>query len=1514
LRKERLQRMKRMKLVPKKTQLPPLSEVPIDRDDIANGYSGKLNPEWDSLPADRREDLAHRMATFAAMVEHVDQGVGAIVEDLEKHNELDNTLILFTSDNGACYEWGPFGFDGPSRRGSTVLHTGEDLAKIGQPGTNQSYGSAWANLGNTPLNMYKHFCHEGGIASPLIAHWPAGNDKPSNLVRDPAHIMDIVPTVLEAARLEYPKKRDGQKLQPLSGVSLLPTIDGVKLPERSIPTEHQGARGLRKGDWKIVWSKRQPDEIRWELYNLKNDLPEQNDLASKHPEKVKELVSEWETWAKKVGANPFLRDDGLTVEKEETITKVEKESPLIANRPIAITCEVTPAGGNGVIVAHGGREKGYALHLIDGRLTFDVRVNGKVTRIAAQKPSTERFQATASLTEEKMTISIDGTGVASGPSPGLIDGEPKDALSVGYDNLTAAGDYETPNRLDGKIHSWKVSSPKAKEMDQPVATADGAVPKPLFADPNYHGSCDPEIVWNREAKEWLIYYTARRATRESATYVGTPLGVIASKDLIKWEFRGYCSFDGVKGKPDMPDTHWAPGIIAIGDKLHMFATYKDNAVPPWGGKGVIRHYVTDVNDPIDGWKQVKSPDFNQPDPIDVSLLKIGDEFRAYYRVGNNGGIQWATSKDLLTWENQGKCPGDVNVKGIGYQEAPYVFAFGDWYWMLTDPHKGLSVFRSKDAITWKNMGLILADPGKGAQDATLARHPSVAVRDGRAFIFYHVEPNRPYPTPPAEKRKVEQKISFLQLAELKIVDGKLTCNRDAPVFVNAVGENKTSRWTKKRANNWYDRVGWPVGANFIPSTAINQLEMWQADTFDPETIDRELGWAARIGMNSMRVYLHDLAWKEDPEGFLDRVDKYLEISQKHSINTMLVFFDGVWNPSPVAGKQPEPRPRVHNSGWVQSPGRKILGDPSRHDELKPYVQAVIERFRTDKRILCWDLFNEPENSNRGKQWGGNSEIVDLEPELKKKRATELLRKTFAWAREMKPTQPLTAGVWGRPDWVDNPDEIEQLMLSHSDVISFHSYNNAESTRKMVEGLKKYGRPILCTEYMARGNQSTFESILPIFHEHKVGAYCWGLVDGKTQTIYPWNSWKDKFTDEPDPWHHDVFRSDGTPYSEKETELIKRLTTKNPEQFPKTAFIQVMTDRKPGPVMDAETIRAGLKSHDRALYIKSGWIRDPYITIGPDDYYYLTGTQPNEGDPREAENPYNLGLGDESIVGEQVRVWRSKDLIEWENLGPIFTIDDTFQATQGQPLTSRLIWAPEVHWMGDRWALVHCPKNHSSLALAPPGKDLTGPWTHPMGDSMGPRHDPSLFTDDDGTVYMLWRNTLVAPLSKDLTTYTGEPVRIDPAGTRPSPEGKPISHIGHEGATMMKVGGKYVHLGTAWSTDEGRKGSYNLYYCVADEITGPYGPRKFAGRFLGHGTPFKDKEGKWWCTAFFNANLPPLPREGIRERDIGDNAQTINEQGVTIVPLDVRMLDNGEVYIRAKDPDYANPGPDEAQDF
>jgi xylan 1,4-beta-xylosidase len=345
-----------------------------------------------------------------------------------------------------------------------------------------------------------------------------------------------------------------------------------------------------------------------------------------------------------------------------------------------------------------------------------------------------------------------------------------------------------------------------------------------------------------------------------------------------------------------------------------------------------------------------------------------------------------------------------------------------------------------------------------------------------------------------------------------------------------------------------------------------------------------------------------------------------------------------------------------------------------------------------------------------------------------------------------------------------------------------------------------------------------------------------------------------------------------------------------------------------PAMSRAEIEAGLQSHDRALYVKQGWIRDPYIILGPDDFYYLTGTTPDPDDPRETSDAYNIGLGTESIVGSTVQVWRSRDLVDWEYLGTPFTLADSFRKEPGD-----LVWAPELHWLGDRWALVHCPADKANLALTA-GPELKGPWSHPLGAKLKSKHDPSLFKDGD-VWWMLWANTFIAPLSEDFTAFTAKPVRIDPAGSRKNPEGgPPISRIGHEGATMLKVGDKYVHLGTAWSTDMMRRGSYNLYYCTADKITGPYGPRQFAGRFLGHGTPFQTRDGKWWCTAFYNANVPPLPKKGIKERDLAKTAQTINQRGTTIVPLEVKTLADGDVYIRAKAPAYAAPGPDEAQKF
>jgi hypothetical protein len=345
-------------------------------------------------------------------------------------------------------------------------------------------------------------------------------------------------------------------------------------------------------------------------------------------------------------------------------------------------------------------------------------------------------------------------------------------------------------------------------------------------------------------------------------------------------------------------------------------------------------------------------------------------------------------------------------------------------------------------------------------------------------------------------------------------------------------------WPEKQANDWYSQQPFLVGSNFIPSTAINQLEMWQADTFDLPTIDRELGLAEGLGMNTMRVFLHNLLWQQDSEGFLRRMDEFLEVADKHHIRITFVVFDSVWDPDPKLGKQREPRPHVHNSGWVQSPGAAMLRNPQRwNKELKPYVEGVIGRFRNDKRVLMWDLMNEPDNDS--------SQYKKHELSTKSQAALELLEQEWAWAREAKPSQPLTSGVW-QGDWSSDEklSEMARFQLESSDVITFHSYGPPEEMRSRIQSLRRFGRPIICTEYMARPIGSTFQTILPLLKGAHVGAYNWGFVSGKSQTIYPWDSWEKKYTAEPPVWFHDIFRKDGTPYDPQEVDLIKQITGKN----------------------------------------------------------------------------------------------------------------------------------------------------------------------------------------------------------------------------------------------------------------------------------------------------------------------------------------------------------------------------------
>lgn len=337
-----------------------------------------------------------------------------------------------------------------------------------------------------------------------------------------------------------------------------------------------------------------------------------------------------------------------------------------------------------------------------------------------------------------------------------------------------------------------------------------------------------------------------------------------------------------------------------------------------------------------------------------------------------------------------------------------------------------------------------------------------------------------------------------------------------------VAQNKKATaevWSVAKANEWYKSHQWLTGANYIPANAINQLEMWQADTFSPDLIDKELGWANSIGFNTLRVFLYSKAYKQDPEGFLKRVDQFLTIADKHKISPMFVFFDDCWNKTSATGKQPEPKVGVHNSGWLQDPGDPAYKETAGFVELETYVKAVLTRFANDKRVLMWDLYNEPGNSGK------------LENTI------PLLTKTIEWARTINPSQPITIGLW---KW--NFEKLNQLQLANSDIVTYHNYEAPDWHQRTLELLKASGRPLICTEYMARSRNSRFANILPLLKKENVGAINWGFVAGKTNTKFAWDT---PLADgsEPIEWFHEIFNADGSPYRKDETDLIKKLNGK-----------------------------------------------------------------------------------------------------------------------------------------------------------------------------------------------------------------------------------------------------------------------------------------------------------------------------------------------------------------------------------
>lgn len=356
------------------------------------------------------------------------------------------------------------------------------------------------------------------------------------------------------------------------------------------------------------------------------------------------------------------------------------------------------------------------------------------------------------------------------------------------------------------------------------------------------------------------------------------------------------------------------------------------------------------------------------------------------------------------------------------------------------------------------------------------------------------------------------------------------------LFATSAPAAARERMTKQEAAQWYRAQPWLMGSNYVPSTAINQLEMWQAPTFDPVTIDREFGWAEKLGMNTMRVFLHNLLWEQDAEGFRQRVDQMLAIAAKHHIRVMLVLFDSVWDPDPKSGPQHPPIPGVFMSGWVEGPGAARLADRSQDGKLQAYVEDVVGHFGKDDRVLAWDVWNEPDHNG-----GGNYRKTPRKTEL----VASLLPRVFEWARARNPVQPITSGLHRGPgSWAqeDQLNAVEKVQLAQSDILSFHDYGWPEVFEGRIRQLLPYGRPILCTEWLARLRGSTVDTILPLGKRYGVGMYNWGFVDGKTATKLPPDSWSRPMTSgEPDVWYHDLLHSDGTPFRQREAQMMRELT-------------------------------------------------------------------------------------------------------------------------------------------------------------------------------------------------------------------------------------------------------------------------------------------------------------------------------------------------------------------------------------
>lgn len=597
----------------------------------------------------------------------------------------------------------------------------------------------------------------------------------------------------------------------------------------------------------------------------------------------------------------------------------------------------------------------------------------------------------------------------------------------------------------------------------------------------------------------------------------------------------------------------------------------------------------------------------------------------------------------------------------------------------------------------------------------------------------------------------------------------------------ALGGAVTAQWSVAKANEWHERQPWLFGFNFVPSTAVNDTEMWQAESFDPGTIDRELAWARGLGYNSCRVFLQYIVWQQDPGGFKERFEQFLVLAARHKLQVMPVLFDDCAfdaSRDPYPGKQDDPLPGTSNARWVPSPGLKRVTDRASWPDLEAYVKDVIGSHRDDRRIVLWDLYNEPGNSGMGNK------------------SLPLVVASFEWARQAGPDQPLTVGVWG------GTKELSDKQIELSDIVSFHFYGDFAGMRARIAACKAHGRPVICTEWMARTLGSKYETELPLFKEERVGCFNWGLVNGRTQCQYPWGSPKD--APEPEVWFHDLLRRDGTPKNADEVAFIRKFT-----QAPGVPALK--------PLFDFP-------------------VRDTCVCVGPDQTYYLTGTT-------GAPGWWN--------VNEGIRIWKSKDMKSWEPLGLVwsFAKDLTWQKPEGD---RQAVWAPELHYFNDTFWIAYCmnyPQGGTGILRSTTGKP-EGPYVDVKpGGPMTAEIDASLFRDDDGKVYFVYQNGKIARMKDDLSGLAGEPKLLKPANA---------SQVGFEGAFLFKANGRY-YLSCADFID----GRYHCFVASSDKLEGPYGDRYLAVPHGGHNQFFQDARQQWWSTFFGNdADAPFKERPGI----------------------------------------------------